>query len=227
LQKPLLVAAFVLLLVPVANATPAIPDPLSTVNCWDTWENWTIGSASIQSDYFAANPANPAVGPGQLFGNPASIVTDGNVANGFFNFATSTTAGSLVDPQVIVKLLNYPNNNPVKHIEVYARFVAQRYIAKVETTGFDANGQVQSITGFDAPAPIVEGNFFVQKFEYDIRPNPYTEQIVFTLGGQCFWELDKLCIATTCIPTPIPGSLVLLGSGILGMVGIGIRRKSA
>jgi hypothetical protein len=35
----------------------------------------------------------------------------------------------------------------------------------------------------------------------------------------------KLC-ANVC-PAPIPGSLMLLGSGILGLVGVGIRRKSS
>jgi hypothetical protein len=46
-----------------------------------------------------------------------------------------------------------------------------------------------------------------------------------TSGDFIAFDWFKLC--ADVVPTPIPGSLVLLGSGILGMVGIGIRRKSS
>jgi hypothetical protein len=49
---------------------------------------------------------------------------------------------------------------------------------------------------------------------------------VFVLSNSGF-IVNSLDLETYCKPTPIPGSLLLLGSGILGLVGIGFRRKSA
>lgn len=44
--------------------------------------------------------------------------------------------------------------------------------------------------------------------------------LLIPAGGSVVFSLDKNVVA------PIPGSLVLLGSGVLGLLGIGIRRKS-
>ena len=42
-------------------------------------------------------------------------------------------------------------------------------------------------------------------------------------GGAAYFRADTHCPCTA----PIPGSLILLGSGIMGLAGVGVRRRSA
>jgi hypothetical protein len=64
------------------------------------------------------------------------------------------------------------------------------------------------------------GYFYLPAGSHSITIQPY--QVVST--GAAYFMVSHSC---PCPPpaAPIPGSLVLLGSGILGLVGIGVRRK--
>jgi hypothetical protein len=44
-------------------------------------------------------------------------------------------------------------------------------------------------------------------------------------GSSDFIAFDWFRLCSDVVPAPIPGSLLLLGSGIMGLVGIGIRRR--
>ena len=82
---------------------------------------------------------------------------------------------------------------------------------------FEDGYQVTTIRAFVlTPAEIVAANL-AGKFVCNLDHATSVDFIAF--------DWFKLC--ADVVPTPIPGSLVLLGSGILGIVGIGIRRKSA
>jgi hypothetical protein len=228
----LLVVAVMLLMVPMmANAenTTIIPyPPLSTLNCWDQWGNWvSAGQATIVADLIGADPGGAQIGAGVITAPAGSaVVTGGSVftMNGakFFNFNTS----GLTDPVVEVKLFNYNVANPVKNIFVFTSFIGNRFIDYVETVALNVDGST-STTTFTPPAKTIVGNHYEQAFTYQIRPNPKDEVLRLHLGGDCFWQVDQFCVATQCVPAvPIPGSLMLLGSGILGIVGTGLRRKS-
>lgn len=224
----LLVVALMLVMVPVmaGASTTIVPyPPLSTLNCWDSWANWVApGQATIGADLFGADPGGPQVGVGVITAPGTAIVTGGStlLSGTVFNFNTS----GLTDPVVEVKLFNYDIANPLKKIFVYTKFIGNRFIDQVETVALNVDGST-STTWFTAPAKEVVGSWYVQKFEFEIRPNPKDEVLRLHLGGDCFWQVDQLCVATQCVPAPIPGSMLLLGSGILGLVGVGIRRKSA
>ena len=222
----LLVVGVMLLMVPVmasadTDIVPYAPD--STLNCWDVFGN--VGPQTILPDTFGQDPiTTPLVGFGELFGAAVTNGTKFNVS-GITGFAFRTSADSGNPAEVSAKIFNFPFRETVKNIRVYAKFIAGRFIDSVDVASFKANGSLIGTQNFDVD---YDGSG-VQKFELQIFPNPDYEILTFKLGGFCDWEVDKLCIATQCVPTatPIPGSLMLLGSGILGIVGIGLRRKSA
>ncbi len=68
-------------------------------------------------------------------------------------------------------------------------------------------------------------NLWLVNMWAEITPNPEWEALTFNLsvpGGAYLW-LDDLHIATESIAVPIPSAVWLLGSGLIGLVGI--RRK--
>ncbi len=68
-------------------------------------------------------------------------------------------------------------------------------------------------------------NTFAGEFLGFFSDTPFSA-VTFVDGGLPGQETYQVVDLSIC-PVPLPGSLLLLGSGILGLVGIGIRRKSA
>jgi hypothetical protein len=57
-----------------------------------------------------------------------------------------------------------------------------------------------------------------------VAPVMFGDSVFFTLSANDTASLTGYCAVNA---TPIPGSLVLLGSGIFGLVGVGMRKKSS
>ena len=52
----------------------------------------------------------------------------------------------------------------------------------------------------------------------------FQDQSILYAQTNCHYYFDKACLHLETISTPIPGSVLLLGSGLLGLIGLGRRR---
>ena len=95
-------------------------------------------------------------------------------------------------------------------------------------TAYDINGNQLAfvdtgVFGGNAPSLI---NYMVDQVRIDFTTVGYIKTMVvqaFSVNGAPGILIDDL---TYCHPTPIPGSLLLLGSGLVGLVGLRLRRRS-
>jgi hypothetical protein len=61
----------------------------------------------------------------------------------------------------------------------------------------------------------------------DIKTGLNVKIAIDTLNGGWAVTLNSSTLEICCCPAPIPGTLLLLGSGLLGLVGVGVRKKFA
>lgn len=98
---------------------------------------------------------------------------------------------------------------------------------------YDKNGVLlvsydTGVFGGQPELPPPYEHYMVDQVRVDFTNVGYIKTMVveaFSVGGGAGIVIDDL---TYCHPAvPIPGSLLLLGSGIIGLVGVGMRRKSS
>ena len=220
----LFVGILTLLLTPVlASADDLYPPswrggPRTIFAHWDTWVD--TSPPALYPDSFQAFGAD---------GNPSNIsqpfidlnlsgfgIYDASVP-GKLSFNTTT----IEFPTLVIKANNFDFDNPVKNIQLQLTYDWNRRLSEVSAAG-DPQGTV--ITSFTNTLDPDNAKVF-SLVNIKMQPNPYVEFIYLTFEGQCYLTMDQIVLDTQCVPTPIPGSLLLLGSGVLGLVGIGIRRK--
>jgi hypothetical protein len=83
------------------------------------------------------------------------------------------------------------------------------------------------VFGGNAALPSPYEHYMVDQYRVDFTSVGFIKTMVveaFSVDGGAGIVIDDL---TYCHPAPIPGSLLLLGSGILGLVGVGRRKKSS
>lgn len=103
-----------------------------------------------------------------------------------------------------------------------------RFVVKA----YDKNGVLldtvdTGVFGGNAPLATPMENYMVDQVRIDFTTIGFIKTMVveaFSVNGGAGIVIDDL---TYCHPAPIPGSLLLLGSGILGLVGVGWRKKSS
>lgn len=120
---------------------------------------------------------------------------------------------------------NHRRNWPLKHLYkeiVFADLGTAGVIA--EKLGLDSG---YSKTGYWPGDRIKQdAAFYLQNHWYEIKPNPYWEDVIFTFTVEpySYAVIDSLHIATECIPEPT--TMILLGSLATGLFGIaGVRKK--
>jgi hypothetical protein len=99
------------------------------------------------------------------------------------------------------------------------RFVVKAY----DKTGVLLATVDTGVFGGNAPLASPYENYMVDQFRVDFTTVGFIKTMVveaFSVAGGAGIVIDDL---TYCHPAPIPGSLLLLGSGILGLVGL--RKK--
>jgi hypothetical protein len=222
----LLFAVLMFLLLPVmASADNVLPPSWAGTGntlhaVWDDWSGYNPPNTVIFPDVdgYSSNPSG--IFPPYIYGDGFGVIgVGGDPASIIFETTT------LDLPVLILKADNFDNNNPEKWIRVQMTF------------GYGRDAQIQSTI---PPAWKIETLAYRQAlpnhpdmvfsaWDIFIKPNPFNETINFVFpampDGGCNIILDQLVLDTKCV-VPIPGSLLLLGSGIIGLVGIGMRKKS-
>lgn len=81
-------------------------------------------------------------------------------------------------------------------------------------------------TGVFGGNPIDPNNFMVDQVQFSYNGSQFAKWMTVQAFSVDFGPGILIDNLEYCHPAPIPGSLLLLGSGILGLVGIGMRKKS-
>ncbi len=118
-----------------------------------------------------------------------------------------------------ITLWNYDNQRPVKNLWL-------EYIRKSNTSALIsllAPGYSTSLNLVDNVS--MENGSVRHDFSGLITPNPNSETLRWyvSLDPGEYYYLDEVRISTECIPEP--GSLVALGSGLIGLAGMALRRR--
>lgn len=180
---------------------------------WDTWSGYNPQFPDIiYPDSYASNP--PGIFPPYLTG--LSVFSIWNNDSIIFD-----TSGQDY-PILQLKADNFDRQNPEKRIRIQMTY---RYNRDVEIYRVIASVDpaVVSITQL-VDDQLVGPDQYYSAWDIVIRPNPFIETIYFGLPGTCNFVLDQLVFDSICV-VPLPGSLLLLGSGIMGLLTIGWRRR--
>lgn len=175
------------------------------------WDNWTgyhpTQPGLIEPDFYTSNP-------GGVF---TPYLTGLDVLGVVGESIVFKTTG-IPDPVLLLKANNFDRQNPEKWIRLQMTFDYGRdvLIQSVDP----AAAEIKTL----AYRQEIDPDTFYSAWDIILRPNPYVESIYLVLPGSCNFILDQVVLDTKCV-VPLPGSLLLLGSGILGLITIGRRRN--
>jgi hypothetical protein len=162
------------------------------------------GAAPIAFDFFFVTPAIPGL-TGKTFGNAELVV--GITDNGIIGWSLNNFA------------------IPIGLQQNYADLVAPPPLA-FTAVPFAPLGGIGPYIGAGAAS----GVFATAGDPFFAIPGPFLAGLYpwfFTEVSALVSADDGFTFTGNCQLAPIPGSLLLLGSGILGLVGVGVRRKSS
>ena len=210
----LMLAVLVLCLTPVVAMADSIDKPLKFEACWNSFEYFEAGSKFIQAD--KQSEPGEDFGFAYLSGAPGHMVKDAWVDHGILKLSTI----DVENPRLILLLPNFENDNPRKKIVITAKFQNNFTLGRPKS-----DPEASHRRALD-PEPVDGTDFFIQELRLTIEPNPSYEEITIPLNGEGIFALAKLCVKTKCIPdlTPIPGSFLLLGSSLFGLIVVRIRK---
>lgn len=123
-----------------------------------------------------------------------------------------------------------PNNNGTNSL-IFAGFDAADFLTITKTGGgtFDLYSLDMTISFYNTNASeniFVNGNpiTLVQGIQnYTLNLLGVTQVVITSLPGMGYWLADNI---NTNVAAPLPGTLLLLGSGLLGIAGLRMSRKS-
>ncbi len=204
--------ALCLLLTPVlASADDLLPPEWrgaynTTYALWDDFENivapalFNEAYPLVFADVFESNPAG--VFPAYITGYPVYVFEGAAV------FATS----EIESPCLLIKVNNFDNDNPVKKIVLQMTYAYNRTVEAVSAT--PGVSEVELLASYELED---RPTWWYSAWEITLYPNPTDEIIRICLGGECNFILDQMVLDTYCVP--IPGSALLLLSGVVGIIG--------
>ena len=208
-----------LLVVPALGNPTGSPDNLPNLSTWvggnTTHQYWTFSSGNVAETVagtsWNADPEElvPVLSPltfAVISADPGTLSWRGDSTDGTFY-------GD--DIKVHLKITNFENDNAFKLIWV--------------DVGYDGSGplEVTSVSASDHGSTEYESWILPGEGDADfgirIEPNPYFEEIHFTIPGQSGAELYYIHADTVCIPAP--GAILLGGIGVC-LVGWLRRRRT-
>jgi hypothetical protein len=208
-----------LIAAPVLANPTGPPDNLPDLSTWvggnATHQYWTFSEGNVEESIpgtsWNASPEEQEPFLGNLVlgvsADTGTLSWSGDEEDGYFTGDNIT---------VNLKIWNYPTDNAYKLIWVDVGF--DSFLDEIEITGISASDHDVIDYGY----AILPGEGCAD-FGIKIWPNPWWEEIEFTIPGQSGVMLDYIHIDTVCIPAP---GAILLGSIGIGLVGWLRRRRT-
>ncbi len=180
-----------------------------------TYQEWTFDDAD--------NPAPPEViiNP---FGDASADITVGDFSEGWFEslggFGTQTGFWDIggVGGQIVLDIDNAGTPNPVKEIWVQVTYWCDiQQAPTVEVPGGELVDFQPEYLIEHAPAG---GDWLLDLWVFQIRPNPDHEQIVITSDQDLGSVIDQIVVDTWCVPEP-----ATLGLAVVGLLALIARAR--
>jgi hypothetical protein len=202
-------------------ATPALATLGPSLGYWNegdpgtTHQFWDFTPASQNPirliQFYPESEFNPNDGGHQVFAQTILGTWNGQSA-----LVSSTSTGNMII--VDLKINNYPIGNPYDYIWVDLGLTSGSLV-NASVTGSDPGIDV-SVTNLEGPGPGTGADF-----GFLLRPNPYFEDILITIGGSSgapavldWIHVDTICTDNPDVPEPATLFLLTLG-------GLAVLRK--
>lgn len=131
------------------------------------------------------------------------------------------------DGSMTVLIPNSPNLGPDTYKDIRIQITYWEDISQAPTIGISPFAeQIGSTQITLVEAGPMGGGWYSMLTDWRLVPNPSCETI--TINGDPMWGtmIDAVVIDTQCVVVPEPGSMLALASGVFGIAGMVIRRRS-